>query len=431
MQSTWPDLPVLLRHPILWRHRLLPALVNRTWWLSSRLAGSYRRTVIKGSRVVAVVGSLGKSTTTRAVSAALGYDLPLWYQRGFNNAYPSVAIRILETGPFERHLVAEVGIREPGQMAPIAQMLHPDITVVTSIMTEHQRYFGTLQVTRAEKSEMVRVLPASGVAVLNGDDPSVRWMASQTGARVVTFGLDPDNDVRARNIALNWPKGMRFRLHAFGETCEISTRLLGKHMVYPILAATSVALVEGLTLEQVIPALASLPPTLGRLQPVQLDDGTILLRDDAKAGLESTEAALDLLAEIPVDRRGVVLGELYELPEDPGPVYHRLGRRIAEVASFAVFPGTDPALREYVQGALSGGLPPDRVVRVSRTFPQTPNAIRELAKPGDVILLKGISSRRLGLASLVLEGRPVRCDRQDCRWGISCDYCPMLERGWQ
>jgi UDP-N-acetylmuramoyl-tripeptide--D-alanyl-D-alanine ligase len=210
---------------------------------------------------VAVVGSLGKSTTPRSLSAALGCDLPNPYQIGFDNAYNSVALRTFEIRPFAPYTVVEAGIREPGQMAPIARMLRPNVSVVTSIKSDHYEYLGTLQTTRHEKSEMVRALPASGTAVLNGDDPNVRWMEGQTSAKVVTFGFGSGNDVRADNISLHWPHGMQFRLHAYGETRDIRIRLVGKHMVYAVVAAVAVALAEGLTLAQVIPALASL---LGR-----------------------------------------------------------------------------------------------------------------------------------------------------------------------
>ena len=430
MRSTWRDLPVLLRYPQMWRQRLLPSLANRTWWLTSRLASTYRRTVVRNTRVVAVVGSLGKSTTTRAVSAALGYHLPPWYQHSFKNVYNSVGLRIFGVRPSDPHMVVEVGIREPGQMAPIAQMLQPDIVVVTSIMSEHQQYFGTLQVTRAEKSEMVRALPASGTAVLNGDDPNVLWMQDRTRARAVTFGFSKSNDIHAEEISLDWPKGMRFRLHAWGEARDVSIRLLGKHMVYPVLAAVAVARYEGLSLDQILPALKALLPTPARLQPVWLEDGTIVLRDDAKAGLESTEAALDLLSDIPAPRRGVVLGKLYDILGDPNPVYFDLGRRVAGLAAFAVFVGADPAMEACIEGARRGGLPPDKITRVTSPFSDILPAVRRQMEPGDVILVKGVSSRRLGQISLLLEGRPVRCDRLDCTWGVQCDHCPMLERGW-
>ncbi len=430
MRRTRQDLPILLQHPRLWRQQLLPALMNRGWWLSSRLAATYRRTAAKGTHVVAVVGSLGKTTTTRAVSAALGYKLPLWYQRGFNNAYYSVALRILEIQPFTPRAVVEVGIIHPGQMAPIAQMLRPDITVVTAIGSDHCQYLRTLEVTRTEKSEMVRVLLPSGTAVLNGDDPNVLWMRGQTRARVITFGFNPGNDIRADSITLQWPEGMRFRLHAFGETRNVSIRLLGRHMVYPILAAVAVASVVGLPLDQVLAALASLPPTPGRLRPVRLDDGTIILQDDSKGSLEAIKAALDLLAEIPNARRGILLGDMQAPPENPDAGYEYLGQQIAEIASFAIFHGDTPAVQGYLKGVTRGGLPPERTVQARGSVLEAVSAVREQLEPGDVLLCKGRGGRRLERAVIALQGRMVRCDVLECRWGILCEHCPRLDRDW-
>jgi len=326
--------------------------------------------------------------------------------------------------------VVEAGIREPGQMVEIAEMLRPDVTVVTSIASDHSLRLPTFEVKRTEKAEMVRVLPDTGTAVLNGDDANVRWMASQTAARVVTFGFDPDNDIRATGIALDWPKGMQFKLHAYGESRDVGIRLIGRHMVYSILAATAVALEHGLTLDQILPGIELLPPTPERLQPVRLEDGTILLRDECKADLETTEAALDLLSEIPTDRRGVVLGDMPAPPGDPGRAYEHLGQRVAKIASFAIFYGETPAVQGYLRGSRLGRLPPQRIVHVRGPLPDAVEAAREQLEPGDVLLVKGQASLRLARISLALEGRQVRCAIPECNWAMLCDRCPQLELVW-
>jgi UDP-N-acetylmuramyl pentapeptide synthase len=81
------------------------------------------------------------------------------------------------------------------------------------------------------------VLPASGAAVLNGDDPNVMWMKEKTRTRVVTFGVGAECDVRADEVRLDWPRGTRFHLTAFGEERDVAVRLLGRHTIYAILAA--------------------------------------------------------------------------------------------------------------------------------------------------------------------------------------------------
>lgn len=429
-RGAWQNRLATLRYPVLWRQRLFPAVARRTLRLSSRLAASYRRTALTGTRITAVVGSLGKTTTTRATAAALGYALPTWYQRGFNNGYSSIGLRILETGPSIPRAVFEVGIMFPGQMAAISQMLRPDITVVTAIGSDHAKYLRTLEVTRSEKAEMVRVLPPSGTAVLNGDDEHVRWMAGQTDAQIVTFGFDPGNDIRADSISFDWPDGMRFKVHAFGETRDASIRFLGRHMIYPFLAAVSVACIEGSTLDQVIPAISSLPPTPGRLRPIRLEDSITILQDDSKGSVEAIEAALDILSEIPSPRRGVVLGDMQAPLVEADTVYESIGQRIAQIASFAVVHGDTPAVQGYMRGAVQAGLSAARLTPTSGSILKAAEAVQAQAEPEDVILIKGRGGVRLERIVLALQGHPVRCDLQECMWAILCEHCPLLERGW-
>lgn len=430
MRYSFEETAVILRHPLLWQHRLVPGLMNRLWPLGSRLASADRQFLIPNTHIVAVVGSQGKTTTTHTVAAAIGYQLSGAYRRSFGNAYYSVGLRILGIRPSTPRAVIEVGIKGPGQMAPIAQMLRPDVAVVTSIASDHHLQFHTLNATREEKAEMVRALPPSGLAVLNGDDPNVRWMAGQTRARVVFFGFQMDNHIRADDITLDWPNGTRFRLHAHGESRNVTTRLVGRHLVYPILAAIAVALDEGLALDPVVRALSFLPPTPGRLQPVLLEDGTILLRDDCKPDVESLEAALDLFSEVPAARRGLVLVNMLDVPEPAESIYLRLGQRIADIASYAIFHGDTPTTQGYLREAGRSGLPPERTRFVTGSFKNTVNAIRGLMEPGDVVLFKGRGSQHVERIVLALQGGNVVCDVLACGMGLQCDLCPRLERGW-
>lgn len=397
------------------------------WPLLRRAATFYRRTLVRKPRVVTVVGSFGKTTTARAVIAALGGEVPA---DTHPNAWNFLAHAILRIRPYHRHRVIEVGIDGRGQMEAYARMIRPDVTVVTCIGSEHNRSLGTLAVTRAEKSEMVRSLSASGTAVLNGDDPNIRWMKKRTRARVITFGFDPMNDVRASDVIVHWPRGTRFKLHTDGRTRNLQIRLIGGHMVYPILAAVAVALSEGFELSQALPALEALSPTPGRLEPIRLRSGAYLLRDDYKSSLETIEIALDVLSQIPAGRRIVVLGEVSEPPGSQGPIYRHIGKRIAKIASRAIFLGGN--FQRYAAGATRGGLPRDALFNAHRSVLKAIEELRHDLGPGDVVLIKGRDTQRLDRIPLALMGRKVRCDISFCKATLlRCGGCPMLERGWK
>ena len=138
------DLPEMLATPAGRMHVRL-GIAYRGW---PRLAWLHRRTLARNTRVIAVAGSFGKSTTTRAITAALGlreHDAMLY------NAWSWIAFALLRIRPGQRHAVIEVGISKPGQMKDYARTVGPDIAVMTSVGSEHHRSLGTLEVTRAEK----------------------------------------------------------------------------------------------------------------------------------------------------------------------------------------------------------------------------------------------------------------------------------------
>ncbi|MGZ5117112.1 MAG: Mur ligase family protein [Burkholderiales bacterium] len=413
------DLPPL--RTALGRFELAHRIFHLAWPLLRRAATIYRRTLVRNTRLVTVVGSFGKSTTMCAVHSALGISRSC----SVANAGSSVARALLRIRPAQRHAVIEVGIDAPGQMAAHARMLRPDICVVTWIGSDHNRSLKTLAITRNEKAEMVRVLPAGGLAALNGDDPNVCWMQSQTRARVITFGLGEGNDVRGSDIRLDWPHGTRFTLHVGGETRAVRIRLIGKPHVYAILAAVAVARAQGFSLDEIAPPLELVPPTPGRLEPVRLASGALVLRDDYKSSLETIDAALDVLAEIP-GRRFVVVGEIAEPVGSQGPIYRRLGERVGKIACCAIVIGGG-SRTGFAVGARQAGLARENVLH-AKDVHQAIQLLQARLGPGDTVLIKGRDTQRLDRISLALMGRSVRCGLRFCNAYLRCTQCPILER---
>lgn len=396
---------------------------NHAWPQLRVLAGLYRQTIARRVRIVSVVGSYGKTTTSAAVAAALGTTTPL-----AGNSFSGLALRLLQLPPWRRHAVLETAIDGPGQMAPYGVMLRPDLAVVTSIGTEHHRSLGSLDVTQAEKGRIVEALGLDGTAILNADDPRVASMAIRCAGRVIFYGIDNEAEVRATDVALDWPNGMRLTLHVGGTSREVRLRLLGRVMVYPFLAAIAAAHAEGLPLDTAIAALEALPPRRGRLQLEPLPGGAWLIRDDFKSSLETVDAALDLLAEIPA-RRIVVIGSVSEPPGSQGPIYRRLGGRIATIASRLIV--TSSEFQRYAAGARAAGMPRSALVDGHRDLRGIWEGLRADLEPGDVVLIKGRDTERLDRVGLALQGRNVRCTIAFCDLrGIRCEICPQLEKGW-
>lgn len=415
-----------LRSPV-WRSRLVMRLLFTVWPWVQRPAELYRRTLLRRVRLTVVVGSLGKTTTTRAVAVALG--IPAARVRE-ENEVTFVVLALMAVRPWQRHAVIEVGIARPGQMARYRRMLRPDTVVVTAVASEHLRSFASLDAIRDEKSEMLRDPPPRGLAVLNGDDPRVLWMRGMTGARVMTFGFDASCDVRASDVVSEGADGTTFTLHADGTSVRVRSGLIGRAYVYAALAGVAVARAAGLPRDQVVSALASLRPVRERLSPVRLPSGAVLLRDEFKSTLESVDAALDALFAFPARRRLVILGNVTDCPGRSRDEYRRLGQRIGAGADRAIFLSSDATA--FSSGAHAAGMPRENILKLKHEWHLVPTALPADVGPGDVILIKGRGSDRLARISLVLMGRAVRCRITRCPLfeSVACDACPLLERGW-
>lgn len=405
------------------RRQLGHALFHAAWPALGALARWHRSTLARRAHVVAVIGSLGKTTTSRFVWRALGEP---GHRPGGRNAGSFLARELLRIRPWSRWAVLEVGIQGFGRMAGYGRMIRPDIVVVTSIASEHGRTFETLDAAREEKARMVAALPARGVAVLNGDDPHVLRMGDATEARVVTFGFDPGNDVVGRSLRPDWPNGSVLEVEARGHREETRTRLVGHHSAYAVLAAVATGLEAGHPLRAILDRLEDLEPTPGRMEPVRLPGGAWLIRDEHKAAMESVIAAIDALAEVPARRRIMVLGDVAEPPGPQRQVYKEVGARLGEVADRVVFVTNRTGFRDYRAGVRQTR--PDYEPLHAEGWREAFAAIEP--GPGDVVMVKGRSSQRLARVSLAVLGHDVGCELSYCDSRYAhCDHCPALASG--
>jgi UDP-N-acetylmuramyl pentapeptide synthase len=405
--------------PLRWALRLLASRLFRP--LLWATASAYRRTVMRQTPVVAVIGSFGKTSTRAAIRCALGQRQEV--REGAMGT--GLAWSLLRQAPW-RPAVLEVGISQPGRMAEAARLVRPTMVVVTSIGSEHWNSLGDREATMREKGAMIAALPEGGVVIANGDDERVLAMAARrpAGRGCVTFGSAAHNDVRVENVALDWPGGTDFRL--IGADFDVQARIgmVGSPALSAALAAVAVGRVLGIDVPTLVARLRGTRPFPGRLQPVRLPSGAIVLRDDRKAALETVENALDFLAAVPARKRLAVLGPVTE-PEGPQHLlYRNLGARAAAVVDRVLLVGQGH--RDLARGAWRGGLAREAVTRHGGVHELAEVLAAEL-RDGDVVLLKGRTEQRLARVALLLEGVDVRCRLVNCyATGLACERCPKL-----
>lgn len=388
-----------------------------------KLARGHRRFFLRRTRIVVVIGSLGKTTARRALSAALNCP-----DRNFSysNYGSSLSENLLRIRPGDAHGVLEVGIAGPGPMAGYAKLIEPDIVVVTSIKSDHNRSFPTLLDTRAEKVKMVSALPPSSLAILNGDDPHVRWMATQTAAKVITFGFNADNDFRAVNVQTMPDGTTHFEVEAGGKKFLVKSWLQGRHMIYPVLSAVIVAQIEKLEMSGVLARLEHLTPDTGRMEIIQLPGEIRILNDTKKASLESIHAALEAFARMPATRKIVILGKVEEPVGKVRDLNRDLGERLAKIANLIICIGGDD-MASIRAAAVRAGMDSKVIHLNGSRIAGVAAFLRERLQPGDLVLVKGASVQKLQRIVLELMGKPIACNAKSCDVKVSsCDVCPLL-----
>jgi UDP-N-acetylmuramoyl-tripeptide--D-alanyl-D-alanine ligase len=338
------------------------------------------------------------------------------------NTTKGICRRILKAQPWHRHIVLEVSVTKPGGMKKRAELVAPDVSIVTSIGSDHSDRFPTLQATREEKVALVRALPTDGLAVLNGDDPNVRWMAGETRAPVLTYGFGDQNDIWAEEPVMHWPDGMEFVVHTRSESVRVETQLLGRVMVYPLLAALAVGQHEGLPLARVVRSLSEVKPTAMRLEPIALPNGAYLLQDSCKASVESVEAALETFAKVP-GRRLIVLGDISYVtdPTAVEPTYRKVAQRADRIASAVCI------LSQHYASCRPGHSSSKAPVHCENVF-EVAAWLRGELRENDVVLLKGDWWQKFDRIALALRGELVRCGVTRCMATFYCASCPYLAR---
>lgn len=393
------------------------------WGVVGTVAMAYRLLTRRHQRVVAITGSVGKTSTTRAIMTVLRGAAPDWIHAG-DNCFSLVGINLLRQLS-ARWAAVEVGIGEPGQMWRYAATLRPDAVVMTAIASDHLAWFPSREALWQEKARMIRALGPEGLAILNGDDGEVMRMASLTRARVITFGLSPGCDYCAEAVALH-PSGTRFTLCAEGTRTVVQSQLVGRDALRALLAAAAVGRAAGMAFDAIGARLEEVPAAPARMQPLRLPCGAVALRDDFKAGIETVHAALDTLASLEASRRIVVLGSLYRPVAPRGEAYAAVGRHAAVTADRIVLFGRKASL--YRRGMPAAAAAP--VVDHVRNIDEAVSLLRGILGPGDVVLLKGRGEEKLGRIALELCDRPVACRIPFCPLeNILCQDCPYGRDG--
>lgn len=352
------------------------------------LAGEYRRQA--GFKVVAITGSVGKTTTRQIIYHALsGHFRVHQSPASFNNKI-GVPLTLLGADRHDQIVITELGSNHPGEISCLTRIATPDIAIVTNVHPAHLEGFCDLQTIVQEKSSISEGLRPDGIFIINGDFEALVDACRAQGIRFKTFGKSDGCDYQAKNIRSDGTVS-RFSI----EDTEIFLPLAGPGNVENALAAWAVCHPLGLRIEDFAQAMETLPPVSMRAEVLHIGTLTVL-NDCYNANPASMKNALSTLAQLDSGqqrRRVFICGDMAELGQHAERLHTELGETIVQ-AGINVLLAVGKLTKIAAQAARANAGYELQVRYFTDAISACKN-LHEFVDDYDIILVKGSRTARL------------------------------------
>ncbi len=372
--------------------------------IARRLEKEVKRLIAaKHPIVVAVTGSVGKTSTKLAISHVLSTKYKVQAHQGNYNSEVSLPLSMFEmdvpaqlTNPLEWQkifkairqrtktfdygaVVLELGADRPGDIAKFMRYLTPDIGVVTAVEPVHIESFKTIEAIFHEKSQLAL---GSRKTVLNVDDPRLMQLKKELHVPVTTYGVGGEVHFTKAEITSSGIKG---ELFLGSESVTVQTQVIGQHSLRALEAAAAVGQEIGLTPAQIKNGIETFTPVKGRMNPLPGKNGSTIIDDSYNASPKAVVAALDTLIQAK-GRKIAILGNMNELAEQAEDGHRQVGAAAAKVDLLITI--GDLAEKYLADEAHKNGLRTDNIKSFNSPF-EAGDFVAGLLKKGDTVLVKG------------------------------------------
>lgn len=372
-------------------------------------------------RVVAITGSVGKTSTKAAVFAVLSSKYRVREnEKNYNNEI-GIPLTIIGASSGERNifkwawvffkwlftvilpgypeiLILELGVDYPGDMKYFMSFIKPSVGIVTNVSFSHIEFFKTVENIAKEKRILIESIASDGWAVLNADDENTIKMKEHTLAQVMSFGKTEDAVVNASHVVYNYqeeqPEGISFKLNYDGKNIPIRLRhILAGHYVYPALAGIASGIIFKINLVDIASALESFRAPSGRMNLIEGINGSFVIDDTYNASPMSTLAALNVLGELKAKRKIAVLGDMLELGDKEEFGHREVGKEVL-ASKVDVFIAVGKRMKSAVAELVAQGYSPSNILQFDD--PESAgNKVQEILRAGDFVLVKGSQGMRM------------------------------------
>ena len=350
-----------------------------------------------GGKVIAITGSVGKTSTKDALRAALKPSGKVHAAVSSFNNHLGVPLTLARMPRDTEFGIFEIGMNHPGEIRALVDMVQPHLAMITTVVAAHIGNFNSIVEIAAAKAEIFEGLVAGGTALINADNPFADFLTGVAKNEGITeirsFGYKAVADIRLLDLALQ-PDGSDLTVDLLGETVRCHLGAPGKHLALNSLAVLGAVKLCGGDVAAACKALTQVDASRGRgaRHTLSLAEGTALLIDESyNANPSSVAAALATLAlGAEKGRRIAVLGDMLELGDDRRALHEGLMEPLTKA-------GVD---RVYLSGEMMGHLWDILPVAMRGSYAKSstdliPSLIEDL-REGDTVMVKGSLGSRMG-----------------------------------
>jgi UDP-N-acetylmuramoyl-tripeptide--D-alanyl-D-alanine ligase len=371
-------------------------------WALGDLAAYYRRKF--DARVIAITGSVGKTTTKEMLAAILERKWRVLKSESNYNNEIGLPLTLFRMDSTHEVAILELAMRGLGEIRRLAEISKPSVGVITNVGLSHIERLGSQGVIAEAKAELLHELPEDGLAVLNYEDGYFTVMRERHPGRIISFASCHGADVTAAKIEALSDGCYRFVLVANGDSVPVDLPVLGHHNVFNALAAAAVAVGLGVDLPTIRDGLESVQLPGMRMQVVEVWSGCMVVNDAYNANPASMSASIRTLRSMTgYSRKIAVLGDMLELGSYAEKAHREIGHLVAE-GGVDVLVTVGSLAEAIADGARSGGLDDECVLSYSDSV-KAGAELRERVGAGDIILIKGSRGMKMERIVDALEDR--------------------------
>ncbi|MCK4539623.1 hypothetical protein KAU09_00535 [Candidatus Parcubacteria bacterium] len=403
-------------------------------------------------KVIGITGSVGKTTAKEAVYvvlkdkfntrrsvknynneiglplAIIGVDSPRKSLIGWISVFLKASKLIFfKDENYPKVLILEMGIDRPGDMDYLLKIAKPDIGIITFVGSVHLEYFASKEKLRQEKGKLIKNIKKSGYSIINYDNEGSRKSINESKAKIISYGLDEEASLRAREIRFSFEEtgenslqGINFKIIYDGAaTPVLLPNVLGVNAIYAALAGAAAGIALGMNMVEISQSLRQFVSPKGRMNIIKGIKNTTIIDDTYNSEPQSVIAALETLKMISAKNRKIaVLGDMLELGRYSEDGHKEVGRYLFETGVDKLILAGERS-RDIGRGATEAGMLRDDIFHFSKSD-DAKMFVQDRLRAGDLVLIKGSQGMRMEKIVKEIMAEPLRAKellvRQEREW---------------